>query len=97
MAETPRRSWRVVILPIVLVMILYLLTRAVRSADWVDTVMVSVLVVAVAVDLATVWRRRYWMKQPAVCHLTSALGLLPRNAQGTPDAEGRPPIRNSGP
>jgi hypothetical protein len=62
MAETPRRSWRVVILPIVLVMTLYLLTRAVRSADWVDTVMVSVLVVAVAVDLATVWRRRYWVK-----------------------------------
>jgi hypothetical protein len=43
-------------------MILYLLTRAVRSADWVDTVMVSVLVVAVTVDLATVWRRRYWVK-----------------------------------
>ena len=53
-------SWRAVILPLCLLGALYLLARGIRLGGTADIVWPSLLVVAVVLDLATTWRRRYW-------------------------------------
>ena len=60
MHDEQRRSWRIVLLPLVLVGAMYLFSRILAQGDRTGAVLAGVWLVATLVDLATVWRKRYW-------------------------------------
>jgi len=59
---TTRRphSWRALILPLCLLIAVYLLARGIRSGATADIIWPTLLILALLMDLATGWRRRYW-------------------------------------
>jgi hypothetical protein len=55
-----RVSWRIILLPLVLVGVVYLFSRMLARGDRTGAVLSGLWIVATLVDLATVWRKRYW-------------------------------------